>query len=126
MHTLHVAVFTTHPENITEIIGKNVTFTCAVVDDYLIDWIVQIPAISKSFDTSSLAMVTELYARGFTLGELMETHRNFEYKINLTVPAVQEHNNTKVLCRSFGLDVSFSYQASLKILGESCTCRASL
>ena len=131
MHTLlQLAVFTTHPNNITEIIGKNVTFNCAARDGFLeyIEWIVLIPAVAraKRFDTSSLKMVAELTARGFILGDLIESGNN-RYHINLTIPAFTEHNNTEVRCRYLRHgDSEFSNLASLKILGElSCIIRLS-
>ena len=97
------------------------TFSCATQDDYLdyIEWIVLIPAIAgvKRFDTSSESMVTELTARGFILGDLIE-NEDYKYHINLTVPALKKHNNTEVRCRYIGFDAEFSDPASLKILGE--------
>ena len=95
------------------------TFNCATRDDPFIDWVVVIPAImQRRFDTSSETAVTELTARGFILGDLIESEEGTEFRINLTVPVLKEHNNTKVFCRTFGLEVDFSNPASLKILGE--------
>ena len=96
------------------------TFNCATEDEPFIDWVVLIPAISeRRFETSSQVMVTELNARGFILGDLIESE-DFTYHMNLTVPALREHNNTEVICRAFASfdGAAFSYPASLKILGE--------
>lgn len=98
--------------------GRQVIFTCDVTDEdpyTLIDWIVDVPTLDETFDTS--AQAEELIEMGFVLGEQIVKNSS-QFHINLTIPANAQNNNTEVTCRSNGFELDFGETASLKVLGE--------